>query len=252
MCNVYTAAITPRVCTSVLFIGSVCVSVCVSVKSHLTYGASVRPENAVTYSAGNEGQKICGVFSETAPLQRSSTLSVVRPCVQSAIFPCVFLVYAHAYFSCIYAHDTPPRVQHFSAFINCVAGSEIETTEVNPTPKDCCVRTNNGLSYADSGGNCIVPQCVGKRYVKTSKFTKENYGFKLYNYPIAICQYTRILCCDIPYHSVCTVHGFASTSYGVEEGERLDTKFGLNVKGTTSLPLVILGTITLEAGTASE
>ena len=53
-------------------------SVCVSVKSHLTYGASVRPENAVTYSAGSEGQKICGVFSETAPLQRSSTPSVVR------------------------------------------------------------------------------------------------------------------------------------------------------------------------------
>ena len=52
-----------------------------SVKSHLTYGASVRPENAVTYSAGNEGPKICGVFSETAPLQRSSTPSVVRPCV---------------------------------------------------------------------------------------------------------------------------------------------------------------------------
>ena len=91
-----------------------CVCVCLSVKSHLTSGASVRPENAVTYSAGDEGQKICGVFSETAPLQRSSTPSVVRPCVQSAIFPCV---YAHAYFSCIYAHDTPPRVQHFSAFI---------------------------------------------------------------------------------------------------------------------------------------
>ena len=33
---------------------------CVSVKSHLTYGASVRPENAVTYSAGNEGQKFVG------------------------------------------------------------------------------------------------------------------------------------------------------------------------------------------------
>ena len=45
---------------------SVCLSVCVSVKSHLTYGASVRPENAVTYSAGNEGQNICGVFSENA------------------------------------------------------------------------------------------------------------------------------------------------------------------------------------------
>ena len=54
----------------------VCLSVCLSVKSHLTSGASVRPENAVTYSAGNEGQNICGVFSETAPLQRSSTPSV--------------------------------------------------------------------------------------------------------------------------------------------------------------------------------
>ena len=54
----------------------VCLSVCVSVKSHLTSGASVRPENAVTYSTGNEGQKICGIFSETAPLQRSSTPSV--------------------------------------------------------------------------------------------------------------------------------------------------------------------------------
>ena len=59
-------------------------SVCLCVRSHLTYGASVRPENAITYSAGNEGQNICGVFSETAPLQ---TPSVVRPYVQSAIFP---------------------------------------------------------------------------------------------------------------------------------------------------------------------
>ena len=48
-------------------------SVCLSVKSHLTSGASVRPKNLVTYSAGNGGQNICGVFSETAPLQRSST-----------------------------------------------------------------------------------------------------------------------------------------------------------------------------------
>ena len=30
-------------------VGSVCVCVCVSVKPHLTYGASVRTENAVTY-----------------------------------------------------------------------------------------------------------------------------------------------------------------------------------------------------------
>ena len=37
-------------------VNCVCVSVFVSVKSHLTYGASVRPVNAVTSSAGNEGQ----------------------------------------------------------------------------------------------------------------------------------------------------------------------------------------------------
>ena len=47
--------------------------VCLSVKLHLTSGASVCPENTVTYSAGNKGQKICGTFSEAAPLQRSST-----------------------------------------------------------------------------------------------------------------------------------------------------------------------------------
>ena len=43
----------------------VCLSVRLSVKSHLTFGASVRPENTVVYSAGNGGQKICGVFFET-------------------------------------------------------------------------------------------------------------------------------------------------------------------------------------------
>ena len=46
-----------------------CSWVCVSVKSHLTSGASVRPENTVTYSAGNGGQNICGVFFETAPFK---------------------------------------------------------------------------------------------------------------------------------------------------------------------------------------
>ena len=35
-------------------------SVCVSVKSHLTSGASVSPENHVTYSADNGGQKFVG------------------------------------------------------------------------------------------------------------------------------------------------------------------------------------------------
>ena len=44
---------------------------------------------------------------------------------------------------------------------NCTEGSEIETPTKNPTPSDCCSRTNDGQSYADSGGNCVIPQCVG-------------------------------------------------------------------------------------------
>ena len=51
----------------------VCLFVCLS---HLTSGASVYPENMLTYSADNEGQNSFGIFSETAPLQRSSTPSV--------------------------------------------------------------------------------------------------------------------------------------------------------------------------------
>ena len=35
----------------------------------LTSGASVRPGNTVTYSAGNGGENICGVFFETAPFK---------------------------------------------------------------------------------------------------------------------------------------------------------------------------------------
>ena len=41
---------------------SVCLSVCLSVSQHLTSGASVRLENAVTYSTGDEGQKNMWVF----------------------------------------------------------------------------------------------------------------------------------------------------------------------------------------------
>ena len=58
----------------------VCVCVCLSVKANLTPGASVRPENTVTYSAGSGGRKNCGDFSETAPLQRYTASCVVGYC----------------------------------------------------------------------------------------------------------------------------------------------------------------------------
>ena len=64
-----------------------CVCVCLSAKSYLTSGASVRRENTATYSVVNNGQKICGVFSKTAPLPRLSAPSLEQPYIRSAIFP---------------------------------------------------------------------------------------------------------------------------------------------------------------------
>ena len=50
------------------------------------------------------------------------------------------------------------------------------------------------------------------------------------------------------------VHGFLQAEYNVDENDRLDTEFRLNVKGTTQFPeLFVTGTITAEAaGTASN
>ena len=43
-----------------------CLCLCLSVKSHLTYGASVSPENAVTYSAA---KNICNDLPETTAFE---------------------------------------------------------------------------------------------------------------------------------------------------------------------------------------
>ena len=56
--------------------GYLCVCVCLSVNQHLISGASVRPESDTTYSADNEGEIICSILPETAPLQRSSTFYI--------------------------------------------------------------------------------------------------------------------------------------------------------------------------------
>ena len=54
----------------VTVLDSVCVCVCLSVNRELTSRASFRPENDITYSAADEGQKICGVLSETPAFER--------------------------------------------------------------------------------------------------------------------------------------------------------------------------------------
>ena len=61
-----------------------------SVKSHLTSGASVHPENNIAYS---RGQKICGEFSETALLQKYTASCVVGYCSD---IPRTFLMAEHS------------------------------------------------------------------------------------------------------------------------------------------------------------
>ena len=66
-----------------------------------------------------------------------------------------------------YVHAHPPLNTYcFSQLCysqpNCVAGSGIETPDESTT-KDCCAGTNDRQSYADSDGDCVVPQCVGER-----------------------------------------------------------------------------------------
>ena len=76
-----------------------CVSVCLSVKSHLTSGASVRPENTVRYPAGNGGQNICGVFFETAPFKSYGVKPVFLFDVQRSTSSYCMREYKHAYCS---------------------------------------------------------------------------------------------------------------------------------------------------------
>ena len=52
--------------------GSRCVCVSVCLLSHISQ-ASLRPENAVMYSAGDEGRKLLWGFSETALFQSYGT-----------------------------------------------------------------------------------------------------------------------------------------------------------------------------------
>ena len=51
---------------------------------------------------------------------------------------------------------------------DCEEGTEIEISTGAITPDTCCVGTNDGQSYADRSGNCVVTQCVGERLLLMS------------------------------------------------------------------------------------
>ena len=80
-CTKPTQVVNPRRgCTAWIAVVGLSVCLCVCNYWHLMSmsGASVRLENAVTYSTDNEGQKNCSDFSETTLLQRSSSFCIVR------------------------------------------------------------------------------------------------------------------------------------------------------------------------------
>ena len=87
---------------------SVCLSVCLSIKSYLTSGASVLRENAAMCSACNKSQNICNDFSETAPLPRSSAPSLGWPYILSVIFP-ADNTHVHCAYASSRAMDAPCR-----------------------------------------------------------------------------------------------------------------------------------------------
>ena len=111
--------------------------------------------------------------------------------------------------------------------MTCFTDTECNGTTVPANSvRECCVGTNEGLSW--SGEICTA--CVGIIYI----------------------FFVRLHFCD----QMCiyfTVHGFTQAVYDLEE--RLDTRFELNVKGRTNFPgaLTIQGVITaMPGGTASE
>ena len=106
--------------------------------------------------------------------------------------------------------------------IDCT-GSQVTVVD----QRTCCVETSDGLSYND-GSTCNI--CIG-----TSSVTLNSNS--IYN------------CSEF-----LPVHGFLQRQYSVQEDDRLDTTFLLNVKGRSqfSRDVVINGTVTAEAlGTAS-
>ena len=91
------------------------VSVCLLVVTSHLWSICLSLKNCHILS-GQRRSKGCVVFSETTPLQRSSTSSIERPYVQSAIF----LRKSHMRMA--------PRDLHCSAFISLIFGTAIATS----------------------------------------------------------------------------------------------------------------------------
>ena len=107
-----------------------CSCPCLSVKSHLTSGASVRPENSVMYSVGNGGQKIVGFSLKLLRCRDPARHCSVESICTVGHFPAES---THEHYS-IY-HKVASRVLHFSAFIYV----HFINMHIQPNTPTCCV-----------------------------------------------------------------------------------------------------------------
>ena len=62
LCNVFAASLLHNIVRVSYYTYTFSVCACECVKSHLTSGGSVRPENVVMYSAGNKSDNFVGFF----------------------------------------------------------------------------------------------------------------------------------------------------------------------------------------------
>ena len=150
-----------RACAArVTVLGSVCVCVCVC--QSVNYGASVRPENAATYSAGNEGQNICGDLPETtafksyaAKHERKSQLLII-PTYRCQLSPL----------------DTQRRARGYPTIVN----------NIQPCPKLCLLMPLARVGARTNSRHARVPEVyinVYKRSYLTKLLIQRVWGKKL-------------------------------------------------------------------------
>lgn len=117
-------------------------------------------------------------------------------------------------------HDYCPGASQCYTGTDCT-GDVVSASDL----QSCCVDTDAGLSFND-GGSCSI--CIGRELMCVNYTYIANTAF----------NYTP-------------VHGFERAVYNIDEDSRLDTEFRINVKGHTTLPLLLNGTITVTASGTS-
>ena len=143
-----------------------CVSVCLL--THLTSGASVRPENTVTYSAGNGGQKICGhSLQHYYILFHNTECTTLQFSLYTVNNPTVHFFPSGSFF-CLWVYNMPPTTTtsthcshwtlHFCVLVlfMVLSGYRCEDICFNDTDRSRCIMDLNDIVTENTDGdNCV-------------------------------------------------------------------------------------------------